>query len=404
MDKTEYLNKRKSLLAQAQNLINDGKIEESKKVMEEIKTLDNGFEASAKAQANLKALNGSGLGGSPFNNSSGKPVGLQDPAIAEDNATDMYATVEYRKAFMDYMMNGTPIPAKFTNASSTTTSSTANTIVPTTTYQKLIVELEKVGAIYARVFKSAYPTALLIPTQSIRPTASWVDEDKGTDSQKLDTDKIVFSGYKLECKVAFSLFMTETALDIFESQFIAQIKDAMVKAIETAIISGTGTGAPKGILNETAAATIEISAKDKLTYDTLLSCEAAVPAAYDDGTVWLMTKKSFFAWLGIKDSSGQPIARVNAGFDGKPSYTLLGREVVFTDGHMENYADTVSSDTTFAMLYRLKDYVFNEVMGLSVKKYVDENTDNTMLKAVMLADGKSVDNHSLIKVVKKATA
>lgn len=400
MTKTEYLNKRKSLIDKAQTLINEGNIDESKKVMAEVEKLDSDFEASATAQANLEALNGTRLQNlTPLPNNTA--VSLTDPSNIDTDSTDLYASEEYRKAFMAHMINGTPIPSKF--KASTTTSDTAFTTVPTTVYQKLIVELEKIGGIYARIFKSSYPTAILIPTQQIKPTANWVDEDKGSDEQNVNTDKVSFAGFKLECKVAFSLFMTKTALDIFESQFVEQLKEAALKAIEKAVFTGTGVGAPKGILNEEPQETIEVALKDDLTYDMLLKCEAAIPAAYDDGTVWAMTKKTFFAFLGIKDSTGQPIARVNTGINGKPAYTLLGRDVIPVDGLISNYTKTVTEDTTFAVLYRFNDYVFNEVMGLSIKKYFDEDTDNTIIKAVMLADGKSVDNHSLIKVVKKAT-
>jgi HK97 family phage major capsid protein len=115
-----------------------------------------------------------------------------------------------------------------------------------------------------------------------------------------------------------------------------------------------------------------------------------------------MTKKSFFAFMGITDSNGQPVARMSEGLNGKPSLSLFGRAVIPTDGYMDSYADAVSADTTFAMMFNLNDYIFNEVMGLSVKKYEEDDTDNTVLKAVMLADGKVVDTHSLVKLVKKS--
>lgn len=114
-----------------------------------------------------------------------------------------------------------------------------------------------------------------------------------------------------------------------------------------------------------------------------------------------MTKKSFYRFLGITDTNGQPVARINAGLNGVAS-TLLGRTVVFTDGYMENYVDAPTADTTFAMLFDLSDYVLNEMLSLSIKKYTDEDTDNTKLKAVMLADGKVVDKHSLVKLIKKS--
>lgn len=398
MTKSEYINKRNELIDKAEDYITHNKLSEAQALKDEIEQLDRDFENAAVNAANKNSQEGKHMPNPLANNS--QPLSLTDEKIEN---SDIFASVEYRKAFANFVTRGTEIPAKFRNAASTTTSSTATTIVPTTVYQKLIVELEKVGDIYARVFKSSYPTALLIPTQSIRPVASWVDEDKGSDEQKVSTDKISFSGYKLECKVAFSLLMTVTALDIFEAQFIDQIKSAMIKAIEKSIISGTGSGAPTGILNETPVdgQTINIAKATKLSYNTLLDAEGALPSAYDNA-VWLMTKKSFYRFLGITDTNGQPVARINAGLNGKPASTLLGRTVVFTDGYMENYVDAPTADTTFAMLFDLNDYVLNEMLSLSIKKYTDEDTDNTKLKAVMLADGKVVDKHSLVKLIKKS--
>lgn len=108
-------------------------------------------------------------------------------------------------------------------------------------------------------------------------------------------------------------------------------------------------------------------------------------------------------YYGIVDDNGQPIARINGGLDGKPVYDILGRTVIPADGIMTNYADTVSEDTVIAVIFNLKHYVFNEVLGLQIKRYVDEDTDQVVIKAVMLADGKPVDTHSLVKVVKKSS-
>lgn len=245
MNRQEYLDKRNALYDKAKQLIAENKLAEAREVTQQIDKLDSEFENSAVNMANKNAEEGIKMPPAPFENHKSN-IDLTDEG---EQVTDMYATLEYRKAFANYIQNGVPVPQKFMNVASQTTSSTAAAIVPTTMYQRLIVELEKIGEIYARVFKTAYPTALLIPTQNIRPTASWVDEEKGSDQQQVTTDKVVFAGYKLECKVAFSLFMTKTALDTFESQFIDQIKNAVVKACEMAIVKGSGSGSPTGILS-----------------------------------------------------------------------------------------------------------------------------------------------------------
>lgn len=401
MKKSDYLAQRAKLRSEAQSLIDSGDVTKANAKIKDIKLLDEKFENAATAQANLEALNGVAPKGM-VNFGEGAKTGTNEAK------TDVYASVEYRQAFMDFIIRGKAIPAKFQNTNETTTSdpSVAGAIVPTTLYEKIFFKLESKSGLYARVFKTNYPTALVIPVSSVRPTAEWVDEDKGSDRQKFTIDKVQFSGYKLECRTAFSLFMSVVALDKFEAQFIEVITDAMVKAINTSIAIGSGVGAPKGILTELvdSSKTVEIAAAEGITYDTMVETESKVDPAYDGtDTVYLMTKQTFMRYYGITDEVGQPIARVNAGIDGKPKYNILGRDVETLDGIMDNYADSVAEDTTVAAIFNLKDYVFNEVMGLAITRFIDQDTDQTVIKAVMLADGKVVDKTSLVKVVKKSS-
>jgi len=401
MKKSDYLAQRAKLRSEAQSLIDSGDVTKANAKIKDIKLLDEKFENAATAQANLEALNGVAPKGM-VNFGEGAKTGTNEAK------TDVYASVEYRQAFMDFIIRGKAIPAKFQNTNQTTTSdpSVAGVIVPTTLYEKIFFKLESKSGLYARVFKTNYPTALVIPVSSVRPTAVWVDEDKGSDRQNFTIDKVQFSGYKLECRTAFSLFMSVVALDKFEAQFIEVITDAMVKAINKSIAIGSGVGAPKGILTELidSSKTVEIAAADSITYDTMVETESKVDSAYDGvDTVYLMTKKTFMRYYGITDEVGQPIARVNAGIDGKPRYNILGRDVETLDGIMDNYADTVTEDTTVAAIFNLKDYVFNEVMGIAITRFIDQDTDQTVIKAVMLADGKVVDKTSLVKVVKKSS-
>ena len=57
MNKEKYLEMRSAMLDEAQNLINEGKIEEAATKRAEIEKLDADFEKTSKEQANLDALN-----------------------------------------------------------------------------------------------------------------------------------------------------------------------------------------------------------------------------------------------------------------------------------------------------------------------------------------------------------
>ena len=56
MNKEKYLAQRKALLDEAEALINEGKVEESTAKMKEVETLDNKWEETKLANANMNAL------------------------------------------------------------------------------------------------------------------------------------------------------------------------------------------------------------------------------------------------------------------------------------------------------------------------------------------------------------
>jgi HK97 family phage major capsid protein len=171
----------------------------------------------------------------------------------------------------------------------------------------------------------------------------------------------------------------------------------MAKALEKAIISGTGVGQPTGILKEDAKGTkIEVS---KIDYKTLVNAEAELPMEYESGAVWCMTKKTFMAFIGMTDTNGQPIARVNYGFGGKAERSLLGRTVVLTN-YLENFSDTLEAGKTFAFLYNFADYTLNTNFQIGIKTYEDNDTDDIIRKMIMVCDGKPIIYDSLVKLVK----
>ena len=58
MNRKQYEAKRMLLMNEAQQLLDNGDIENADTKMAEVKELDDKFEAIAKAQANLNAING----------------------------------------------------------------------------------------------------------------------------------------------------------------------------------------------------------------------------------------------------------------------------------------------------------------------------------------------------------
>lgn len=128
-----------------------------------------------------------------------------------------------------------------------------------------------------------------------------------------------------------------------------------------------------------------------------MRAEAALPEEYENGAEWYMRKATFFNQIAaMTDSNGQPVARVNVGINGKPVYNILGRPVNFTQ-YMPAYADTVEADTIVACIYDMSAYVINTNLAMTVKRYEDNETDDQVTKAIMIVDGKSTENESLVE-------
>ena len=132
----------------------------------------------------------------------------------------------------------------------------------------------------------------------------------------------------------------------------------------------------------------------------LTAAEAALPTAYENGAVWVMAKSTFLGFVGMKDTTGQPIAHVNFGIDGKPERFLLGRQVVLTDNLTGFSAASVND--IFAFIYRMQDYMLNTNFTIGIKTYEDNETDDIIRKSIMVCDGHPIDTTSLIKLKKIA--
>lgn len=404
MNKEKYLAQRNELMAMAESLINEGKIEEANAKMEEINKLDEQFENEAKAAANLNALKDNTkianvyAGGVKTN----EPMKVID-SIGNTEGENFTNSTDYRKAFMNYVVNKEPMPAQFKNANASTKTGDIGVLIPETVLSKIVEKMESTGMILPLITRTNIKGGVKVPVSSLKPVATWVSEGATSDKQKKTVDYIDFGYFKLRCAVSNSLEVDTMALPIFEQTLINNVVEAMTKAIEQSIISGSGTNQPKGILTETVVTgqNVDIALADAPELKQLEDAEAALPLAYDNGAVWLMTKKTFMAYASLKDSTGQPIGKVNYGTSGKPERTILGRTVVLND-YMSNYVAAPEADTIVAALFNMKDYVLNTNLNMTIKNYEDNETDDLVTKAIMLVDGKVIDKNSLVTITKKS--
>jgi len=398
MTKKEYLAKRKILLDAAQGFVDSGKMEDYEAKVAEVKLLDEQFEQAAVAQANINALTG---------NVSAQANPVLSNAVATINfgggvidsvEEDPYATLQHRLAFANFVVSG----KKMSNIDQSTTEADVLSVIPTTIMPKIIETMEATGMILPLVTRTTYASGVQVPISSVKPVATWTTEGAGSDKQKKTTGFISFSSFKLRCEISWSAEVNVSTLPIFEATFVRQVSEAMVKAIETKVIStADGTTSPKGILAETPNAGQALETK-VLVYEDLVNAEAALPQAYEANAKWFMSKKTFMGFIGMTDANGQPIARVNYGLNGQPERVFLGRPTVLTGDYLPNFSSSLVAGTVFAFIFNPLDYVLNTKYDLGILRKQDWDTEDILTKAVMSVDGKVVDKGSLVTIAKKA--
>lgn len=154
MTRNEYETKRKVLINEAEALINEGKLEDANGKMDAVTKLDQDFEAAAKASANLRAL------AQPPVPLAGVGEGAVFNPCNQDETADMYDSIEYRKAFMNYVLNGTAIPTKFVNAAATTKTTDVGSVISPTVLNRIVEKMETTGTILPLVTKTAFAAGL----------------------------------------------------------------------------------------------------------------------------------------------------------------------------------------------------------------------------------------------------
>ncbi|WP_338630416.1 phage major capsid protein [Clostridium baratii] len=388
-------------------------IEELRKIDSEAEALDNEIEEfrnmlkseedePEEEENNTQEKRSTGSYGGEFN-----PLGsygLRNKRSAE-NVND----IEYRKAFMKSVLTGAEIPDDVVpleeRGSATTVTTDIGVLIPNTVLNQIIEKLKFYGNIFSRVTITNIKGGVTIPTSNTKPTASWVSEGQVANTQKKEVKgKVIFAYHKLQCRVAISLEAATTSLAIFESNLIDNVSEAMIIAIEEAIIKGSGSGQPLGIINDTRIEEeqkIDVKAKEISSWKAWSKIFAKVPLRKRSGVVIILNNETYEGDIqGMTDTNGQPVARTTYGIDGTESYRFKGKEVIPVEDYLPSF-DAAGAGDVFGIIINLKDYMFNSNLQTTIKRYFDEDTDQHILKATALADGKLADAQGVI-LLKKA--
>lgn len=355
------------------------------------------------------------------------PVATYAPAGAQarKDDEDPLSTMEYRKAFMEFVQRGT-VNTILKRADAEQVSGDLGILLPNTIVNEIIKGVEKVyGQLYSRIKKTNVKGGVQYPIGAFSATMYWNgtagnDKEHGVSGKQKAggvTDYVQFTYHIGEIRIAQSLLQSVVTVDAFEKEIINALIEAYVKAMDEAILNGDGTKQPEGILIEAAKSESRIPEENIITF---------TEEEMEDWKTW---QKKLFAkiplsmrklrpefvmtaetWesniMTLEDTNGRPVYRETYNPEtGDEKATFKGREVIFVEeGGIKSF-DTAAEGDYFGMMWvPEKAYLMNTNMQFSYKKYFDENTNQYITKALVIVDGKVLDGKYIYLLKKGAAA
>ena len=303
----------------------------------------------------------------------------EEKKIMERNFT--VDSAEYRTAWLKNLM-GKELDVE------ERTAITGTDAIPTDTLNK-IVNVLKENALLGKIDLMQIPGYVKIPIYATNNEAAWTST--ATDSEDA-IGSITLQPKQLIKTIEVPATVDKMSISAFEQYITEALANKIESALQKAVIAGTGTTEPIGIITAATSKTGTFT-KAAVTKADLLKIMGDLKSEYQNGACWIMPSKVFFSEvMAIADHND--FTNVNEGF----TYKLFGKDVV-----MDDNAQVSSKD---AILYgQPKAYHMNLGEGVEVAKdmSVGFRSNSAVYRGVCLADG-NLDNSAAFVKYTRATA
>lgn len=315
---------------------------------------------------------------------------IVEDKIVEGKRTFAPDTVEYRDAYLKNLM-GKDLTVEERGALTS-----AADVIPTELVNQIYGKLEE-NPLYAELNIMRFPGYVQIPFAKTVNEASWKAIGAASTDSEDEVDSISLSMYKLIKTIEITADIAAASIPAFQSWLVNTLSRKMIAAICAAVLNGSGSGQPTGVIGRLTPVASTVS------YDNILAAMAAVPGAYHRDAIFVMSSKSFFSKvMALKDDQKRPlVVQGVAGVDKAPVYTLLGHRVI-----LEDSADGVSYDNILFGNFR-DGYAFNFAKDITIESdnSVEFRKGSTVYRGLALCDGKPViDDAFAVISVSNATA
>lgn len=342
------------------------------------------------------------------------PMGQYQIRQDQNVNVDALSTIEYRTAFKNFVQKGVRADVLNVRAAEHV-SSDLGILLPNTVVNEIIKGVEKVyGQLYSRVKKTDVKGGVQYPIGAFEANLVWggTDAEHGvSETQKTGgvNDYVTFTYHIGEIRIAQSLLQTIVTVEAFENEIVKALVDAYVKAMDLAILEGTGSGQPEGVLKSSKVTNVVEFTTEEMADWTSWKKKlfAKVPLAMRKlSPEFVMTANTFEANIEtLQDSNGQPVAReLSHPTNGDVICKFWSKEVVLVEegSSIKNFDDAAAGDVFGIYWVPEKAYAINSNLQFGYKSYFDENTNQKITKALVIVDGKVLDPKYIYVLKKKA--
>jgi len=303
---------------------------------------------------------------------------------------EILSTPEYRSAYLK-RLQGKPL-TEVEERALTTAAGSAGAAVPTQTLNMIIDKLRQTSALFPRINVSYVPGNLSLVVADAKNAAEWKAE--GSDGTPAD-DTVVevnLTGYELIKLVEISAAAQAMTIDAFEAYIAAEIGRQMAIAVENAILNGTGSGQPTGILTGVtwdSTNSLTWPAGNSVDYDTLVDGLALLPTMYHQNAVFVMNRSMLFSGVRkIKTQDGQPIFTYNPQDPARNS--ILGYPVIVDD--------YMPDDTILLGDFSYYYWNFSQAPQIEVSREAAFKSGKVVYRGLAVADGKPALSEAFVKL------
>lgn len=309
MNKKDYLAKRGQLMAEAKTALDGGNIDDFDAKKKEVEELDARFDAEAKAEANLEALEK----GTRVDAKAAVVTASADPA-------EILNSVEYKRAFLKAMTRremDADERGAFQIVNATQTAGSHSALIPTTMMDDIWEEMGQLHPVIAdsEGSRTYVKGKVSIPVADITGDGAWTAEATATAEGAMTSGTVDLDGYELSKAVVVSWKLYEMSLDRFEAFLRRKLAEKVGNAFAAGLITGAGStgNAPTGVITalEAESSTPQVvtyTAANGITYANLTAAMSKILSGYVSGSSIYATSATIWTLLAnILDDNKRPL-------------------------------------------------------------------------------------------------